>query len=845
MTPAYHSDWIEQSIYTAFLTAANRHPANLAIVNKDLTLSYAQLLTEVKRYASVLQQLCPDQNSPVAIWLPNDYRFIVCMLAISSLGRAYLPLDVDAPDSRNVEILELAEIATVISAAAITGASGLLTVVAIDALSSGPECSQYESTASQDDLSYIIYTSGSTGKPKGVYQNQRNLLHDVMQYIQTIELNASDRCTLLYSPIVNGAIRDIYGTLLSGATLYMANLKTDGIAGLGDFLKRHQITVYHSLPGIFRAFLCMENAVFNSVRWVYLAGDRILSSDLKLFKSFFNDRACLYVGIGSTENATIYCQWILNHATQVQQTLLPLGYQVQDREFDIVDANHQVVPTGQEGQIVVTSKYMSLGYWNDPETTHKYFTQNADGSRTFQTGDIGFIQPDGMLYFLGRNDRQVKINGYRVEMDEVSERIRQLPGVKNVAVLVKKSNSTTKLVAFVELRNKELTSAELKRQSLDILPSYMLPASFYVLDSLPMLSNFKIDYQQLGELTSHELAACSSTVDETMAVIRQIWLQYIENPDDFAADIAFRDAGGSSMDVVYLVVELEDKFNIKIPAEYINVELKPSVIIHLVSGLSANAIPKIPANVYVVYLFSPQPGLSIDQIRFIKKLESSFDVISIRYPDGEQQEKSRLLTAGTNEILQNHFSVPSHQKYIFLGVCNGNLLAQAVAAALPAAAKPLLHINLDYHIPLVSHLSFTKRLQFLKRNLALNGLSYTLGISMLVRLNWLRKRNEGMHRKVTQFIKAVCQISAAKEDLALQTNSDGFEQTDVPLLLFISTDYLQNEFHHKYFWNKYYTNTKIVEVPYLHDHLLSNASSQELILSHIRSHLALVHPQSI
>ena len=143
-----------------------------------------------------------------------------------------------------------------------------------------------------------------------------------------MHLHSSDRLSLLYHPSVNGAIRDIYGSLLCGASLFMRDLKTLGLTGLDDFILQNKLSIYHSLPTIFRGFLRLTKRSFPLVRLVYLAGDRIYGSDAELFKTHFSEEAFLYVGIGSTENATIYRQRFLSSKQLPAEPLLKMGYAV-------------------------------------------------------------------------------------------------------------------------------------------------------------------------------------------------------------------------------------------------------------------------------------------------------------------------------------------------------------------------------------------------------------------------------------------------------------------------------------------------------------------------------------
>jgi pimeloyl-ACP methyl ester carboxylesterase len=322
-------------------------------------------------------------------------------------------------------------------------------------------------------IAYILYTSGSTGQPKGVYQSQRNLLHDVMQYVHSIHLSARDRVTMLYSPGTSGAIRDLFGALLTGASLHMHSLRQAGFARLRERMAAERITVYHSVPPVFRGFLSVPGQ-FDDVRIVYLAGDRLVPGDVDTFRRNFARGARIYTGIGSTEAATIYLQWFISHDTPLGESV-PLGRAIPDRNVRLID-----------GEIEVSSRYLALGYWRNAPFDS---TPGDPECRTFRPGDRARERPDGLFEHLGRKDRQVKIRGYRVEIGEVERALEQHPGAGDVAVVM----AGGALVACYTGREPINWQAYLRTR----LPSHMIPARFKRLAALPRLGNFKLDRQLL------------------------------------------------------------------------------------------------------------------------------------------------------------------------------------------------------------------------------------------------------------------------------------------------------------------------------------------------------------
>lgn len=232
---------LEIPVFRIFEDVAQRNTDKIALKSDSAQLSYQQAYHYVCRLAAQIQALNAHKE-PIGIALPNDVYFPVAMLAALAVGCPYVPLDIDLPEARNQLIIEQSGVKSIITTTELADAYKALQTICIDTKSTNTDA-PFVTSATAKDIAYIIYTSGSTGIPKGVYQNQRNLLHDVMQYTNSIHLNENDRLTLLYSPSVNGAIRDIYGALLNGGTLVIKNLDKGGLYDLNQFIQDRKSVV--------------------------------------------------------------------------------------------------------------------------------------------------------------------------------------------------------------------------------------------------------------------------------------------------------------------------------------------------------------------------------------------------------------------------------------------------------------------------------------------------------------------------------------------------------------------------------------------------------------------------
>jgi non-ribosomal peptide synthetase component F len=304
---------LEGSIVDRFDAIARRFAPRLAIEDRDRSFTYGELAVLVADIAAATAAAAAGRPGPVAILLPNEARFPATMLGVLAAGRGYVPLDADHPRERNRWIAEHAGVAAVVSAGTLVSrVAGLFSahipVLDLDdlGLASAPNPGVKPRPG---DLAYILYTSGSTGRPKGVYQSHRNLIYAIMQCTHAWHVNCEDRMVQLYSPSVTAANLDIYPALLNGASLHILPPREVTPAVLAQELRERRITIYHSIPPLFRhvASKLGAGARFDDVRMVCLAGDRFGWGDVDLFSAVCPDHAFLYLAIGCTECATAPC----------------------------------------------------------------------------------------------------------------------------------------------------------------------------------------------------------------------------------------------------------------------------------------------------------------------------------------------------------------------------------------------------------------------------------------------------------------------------------------------------------------------------------------------------------
>ena len=563
---------LESSVLDRFDAVASRFPERLAIQDTTRRLTYAELAAMVDRIAAAVIAATAGRAGPVAILLRGEVRFPAAMLGVLAAGRAYVPLDADQPIARNQLIATQAGASVVLSAGDLadhvrTLFPHELPVLDLGALDDLPHLKPSRRPG-PGDLAYVVYTSGSTGTPKGVYQNHRALLHDVLQFTNALHLDCEDRLSLAYSPSVIGAIRDIYGALLNGASVHVLPPRELKAAGLVREIRARGITVLHAVPALFRRVIEALGAHerFDSVRIVYLASDRIGWSDVDDFRRSFSSNALLYVTLGLTECTTVHSHWFVDESVRATSAQLPVGRAIPDRMVIIADEDGEAVVEGEIGELIVASRYIGLGYWGAPELTRQAF--GADGAdpetRIFRTGDLGRRRPDGLIEFVGRKDEQVKLRGYRIEPAEVESAIINCPEVADAVVVVRRNEAGVprSLAAYVVLRPdaRGMLPRHLAAMLQRRLPRYMVPWPIIAVEELPRLSNLKIDRSQLALMDTRRTGdpshrVTNEMVNEVAKVFERVLGVDGAMPDDDVSSL-----GGDSLQAVTIATELEERF---------------------------------------------------------------------------------------------------------------------------------------------------------------------------------------------------------------------------------------------------------------------------------------------
>jgi len=576
---------VEQSIGQRFEQQVRLHPERLAVKSSIRQWSYAGLNRAANRVASTLVQMQAGDSGTVALLLETDALLIVSMLGAVKAGCPYVPIDPLFPQERNRYILDDCRAEVLITNErnldlARQWAKPGMPLVNLDELDLDQEAEDPQRPVRPESLAYLLYTSGSTGQPKGVMQTHRTLLHMVMKYTNGIHISAQDRLSLLSSGSFAASVSDIYGALLNGAALLPFSVREQGVGELGRWLAQEAITLYASTPTLFRSLanLLKGQAAFPHLRLMKLGGELVTRKDVELYRSFSPPKCLLHVSLGSTEMSSIR-QYNLDKDTALAGDTVPVGYEQDGTQVLLLDESGRDVGVNEIGEVAVKSRFLFLGYWQNPEATQKKLRPdpNDPEERIFVTGDLGRLAEDGCLEILGRMDSQVKIRGYRVELAEVEAVLAQHPAVKSTAVKVFGSGEDQKLAAYLVAKEDSVpTARELRAHLRTRLPSYMVPSLYVKLESLPLTPSGKVDRQALPTavqaLEDHETYVAPRTpVEETQS---KIWADVL-GIRQVGVEDNFFDLGGNSLMAMQILSRTEAGLGVELSLQ--NLIESPSV----------------------------------------------------------------------------------------------------------------------------------------------------------------------------------------------------------------------------------------------------------------------------
>ena len=572
-------------VHRLFERRAELAPQAAAVIAGGSQLTYAGLNREANRLAHHLRDLGVGPETVVGVALERSPGMIVALLAVLKAGGAYVPLDPAYPVDRLAYILRDAAAVVLITTERLRDAlPGLvgesMPVVLLDAdaerIATRHDANP-EVAVDGENLSYLIYTSGSTGKPKGVMVRHAALANYVEAFRDEHRLGAEDRVLQFASISFDTSAEEIYPALASGAALV---LRDDAMLGsTPEFLRSceaWEISVL-DLPTAFWHELVVrleaEGASLpDRLRLVIIGGERALPERLAAWHAQTHGRVRLFNTYGPTESTIVATRSELA-AVVASSGEVPIGRPVRNLRAYVLDPKARLAAPGIPGELYVGGAGVARGYSGRPDLTAERFVPDPwspePGSRMYRTGDLVRLLAAGDLEFLGRVDHQVKIRGFRVELREIEAALGEFPGISEAVVVAREDTpGDRRLAAYLVAKTSDgVPQAELRSFLKERLPDYMVPASFMMLDRLPLNPSGKVDRRALPapDRARRELekdfVAPRNDSEETIAAI---WREVL-GLDRVGVTENFFELGGHSLLLPQVVHRLRAAFQLDVP----------------------------------------------------------------------------------------------------------------------------------------------------------------------------------------------------------------------------------------------------------------------------------------
>lgn len=574
------------TIVEQFEGMARLLPLRDAIHFNGKKINYTELNEKSNKIANyILSNNNETNNKVIAILAERSIDLLIAILGVWKARYIYLPLDPEFPLSRLEYILDDAKPNAILYSNKINGIDSLCNKIKINPFLKKIENIITDGRYAIDNIDdkplttdpiYLIYTSGSTGKPKGVINKHEGFFNRIIWMIQEYSVDSSDTFLLKTPIIFDISLWEMFVPLAAGAKLCIAlpNGHKDPHY-LKQEISNNSITIVHFVPSMLKIFLSSINIPWlHNLRIVITSGEALPYNLTEEFHNMFEETKLINL-YGPTEASIEVTVW--DCSSKKYPGIVPIGKALPNVKLYILDNYLQPVPVGISGELYIGGIAVSNGYLNKKEMTLNNFISNpyVKDTTLYKTGDIVRWLSNGNIEYLGRVDNQIKLHGYRIELNEIENHINNYPGIRQCVVLLNKNGDNHQLIAFIEIFSNISSNFDidnLRNHLTTILPIYMIPHRFELIDSFPTNVNGKLDRNQLLHLLPSNQAEktnvynISSQDQKLMAWLRDLWATILNIPVEMISHTSdFFRLGGDSLSALQLLAQIEKNTGVRIP----------------------------------------------------------------------------------------------------------------------------------------------------------------------------------------------------------------------------------------------------------------------------------------
>lgn len=692
-------------------------PDAIAVRHGGIDLTYKELNERANYLARNLIARGVGAGDIVALALQRSELYPIAALGVNKTGAAFLPVDPADPPARLTQLFTDAKVHTIIAVSGIENdlPQGGAQLLNIDEVAAGFEQrnisnEERRKSFTLQDPAYVIYTSGSTGTPKGVILAHAGLTNMIADAVEHLSLHSDDKWMAVAALTFDASILDLYAPLVAGATLVIA---PTGIGReprkLAELMRSEATTTMLVTPPLWNALIATDAAVLSGLK-IGVAGEALTS---RLARTLNDLGAHVTNWYGPTE-ATVQCTRMPIDESECASP--PIGKPIWNMRAYILDENLNLLPAGVAGELCIAGPGVALGYLNRPELTAERFPQDPfskKGERLYRTGDLARWRSDGVLEFLGRRDQQLKVRGFRIEPGEVETALLDCPDVAAAFVTtIENPKGGRHLVAYVAPKNNAaLEKRQLGEHLSKTLPEYLVPSAFFILESLPLTRNGKIDRNALPKSDDQEgknYVAPRTLTEQKLADIfaLMLGLERISIEDNFF------ELGADSLTAVQLLLEIETTFSTQLSLLSL---FDAPTIANLARQMDNQSNADPFANVFCfrkhgddapLFCIHSSIGISWSYAGLLRHLSDRHPVYGLQ-ARGLSDDTNAALPASVDAMAEDYLNeiraIQSNGPYRLLGWSLGGLVTHSIAAKLEAMNENVEFLCLLDAFPFATH----------------------------------------------------------------------------------------------------------------------------------------------
>jgi amino acid adenylation domain-containing protein/non-ribosomal peptide synthase protein (TIGR01720 family) len=576
MSEAHSQPLPKEPVHRLFERAAQRFPGHAAVESRGVSTTYRELDERANGLARFLLDLGTAPGSFVGVLADDTLDVVTSLLAALKAGCGFVPLDPAMPDQRFRDILAEVDPALVLAeerfVPRLAEVRPDVRVVGLGAI--GPVAQPPEVPSDPDARCYVYFTSGSTGRPKGIVGRLKAIDHFIRWEVETLGLGPGVRVSQLITPAFDAFLRDVFVPLAVGGTICAPESREVILdaARLVEFLDRERIEVVHCVPTLFRSLLGQDPAPerFPALRYLLMAGERLLPADVARWTDVFGDRVQLVNLYGPSETTmTKFCYFVQSSDRDLRA--IPIGKPIRGAEAMVLDAKGRPSPPGTVGEICIRTPFRSHGYLNRPDLDREVFIPNPltgdPADLLYRTGDFGRLLKDGNFEYLGRRDQQVKVRGVRVELAEVEEVLRRHPGVRDLVVIDREDAEGNVILCAYVVGDESARGSELRELCARSLPETMIPSVFIPMETLPRTLSGKVDRKSLpapADVLGSRQRTFVAPRTEMEKALAAIWSEVL-GLAEIGVEDNFFELGGHSLLATRVLTRVRAAFEVVVP----------------------------------------------------------------------------------------------------------------------------------------------------------------------------------------------------------------------------------------------------------------------------------------